>query len=163
MCAKERTRPIIFVVHSLGGLVAREAMIELNRHLNLYPGLDLRYCGLLFLATPHSGVVLADWNPYLVQFSELMGIRGRELTQILQAFNKGSHVSKQDFKRLPYPVPYECLHETIKTKVGLRKKLVCTVCCLLFFLIPSDYRMTPAFDGSSKSPEKENGNVKTNL
>ncbi|KAK0642946.1 hypothetical protein B0T16DRAFT_174379 [Cercophora newfieldiana] len=123
---QERSRPIIFVCHSLGGLVAREAMIELGREPSLYPGLSLRHCGLLFLSTPHSGVTLADWTRYLVQFGELAGMRARDFTNMLESFNNSSRVSKRDFGRLPHVPPFECLYETRKMKVGGRKRLIVT-------------------------------------
>ncbi|KAK0614407.1 hypothetical protein B0T14DRAFT_570343 [Immersiella caudata] len=123
---QERSRPIIFVCHSLGGLVAREAMVELDREPKLYPGLNPRHCGLLFLATPHSGVTLADLNPYLVQLAEVAGIRARSFTNMLESFNHSSRTSKRDFGRLPHVPPYECLYETRKMKVGGRKKLIVT-------------------------------------
>ncbi|KAK0716270.1 hypothetical protein B0H67DRAFT_582752 [Lasiosphaeris hirsuta] len=121
---EERSRPIIFICHSLGGLVAREAMIELNRESKLYPGISLKYCGLLFLATPHSGVTLADWSVYLVQLAELTGIRARDFTKMLEAFNYSSRASKRDFGRLPYTPPHECLYETRKMRVGGSKKII---------------------------------------
>ncbi|KAI8632895.1 hypothetical protein F5Y19DRAFT_333118 [Xylariaceae sp. FL1651] len=122
---EERSRPIIFVCHSLGGLVAREAMVELNREPQLYEGLELKYCGLLFLATPHSGATLAVWNPYLVQLAELTGIRARDFTQILEAFNNSSRISKREFGRLNPQPPLECLYETREMKVaGLKRRIV---------------------------------------
>jgi hypothetical protein len=122
----ERSRPIIFVCHSLGGLVAREAMILLARDPHLYEGLELKHCGLLFLGTPHSGATPADWNPYLVQLSELAGLRSRDFTELLGSFNNQSRVSKREFGRLRPLPPYECVYETRRMKVGPREILIVT-------------------------------------
>ncbi|KAI1087205.1 hypothetical protein F5B19DRAFT_497612 [Rostrohypoxylon terebratum] len=128
---EERSRPIIFVCHSLGGLVAREAMLELNRDARLrksrlYDGLEPQYCGLLFLATPHSGSLLGIWNDYLIQLAQLSGLRARDFSQILGAFNGSSRISKRDFKLLDPPIPFECLYETRKMRVGAGKEIIVT-------------------------------------
>ncbi|KAJ2990949.1 hypothetical protein NUW58_g2706 [Xylaria curta] len=123
---KERSRPIVFVCHSLGGLVVREAMVELSREAQLYDGLDPKCCGLLFLATPHSGSLSAIWNGYLVQLAQLTGLRARDFIQILGAFNNSSRMSKRDFGRLEPPIPFECLYETRKMKAGGWKDIIVT-------------------------------------
>ncbi|XXH03079.1 hypothetical protein Hte_009469 [Hypoxylon texense] len=113
----ERSRPIIFVCHSLGGLVAREAMIRLGRNPQLYEGLDLKHCGLLFLATPHSGSNLAHWNTIFIQLAELAGMRSTALSNTLKSFNSSSMIAKEDFGLLDPIPPYECLYETRKIKI----------------------------------------------
>ncbi|KAI0103382.1 hypothetical protein GGR51DRAFT_524741 [Nemania sp. FL0031] len=122
----ERSRPIIFICHSLGGLVAREAMVELSREAYMYDGLEPKHCGLLFLATPHSGALSAIWNDYLVQLAQLVGLRARDFTQILGAFNNRSRISKRDFGRLEPPIPFEWLYETRRMKVGSWKDIIVT-------------------------------------
>ncbi|KAI0157959.1 hypothetical protein GGR52DRAFT_182175 [Hypoxylon sp. FL1284] len=122
--AAEKSRPIIFVCHSLGGIVAREAMIRLGRETQRYDGIDLKHCGLLFLATPHSGSQMADWDANLVQVAELVGIRGTVFSNALKSFNSGSMVAKEDFGLLNPLPPYECLYETRKTKVGVRMRTI---------------------------------------
>lgn len=57
------SRPIIFVAHSLGGLVCKEAIL-LSRHS---PELHLRavfdcVIGIIFMSTPHRGAWMADWS-----------------------------------------------------------------------------------------------------
>ena len=66
--SRERTnlavRPIIFVVHSLGGLVVKQALIEArkrmsNNHLhNIYTSA----CAVIFFGTPHRGSDSASWG-----------------------------------------------------------------------------------------------------
>ncbi|KAI0387075.1 hypothetical protein F5Y04DRAFT_242956 [Hypomontagnella monticulosa] len=129
--SEERSRPIIFVCHSLGGLVAREAMLELNRDARLrksrlYDGLEPQYCGLLFLATPHSGSLIGIWNDYLIQLAQLSGLRAHDFSQILGAFNGSSRISKRDFGLLDPPIPFECLYETRKMRVGAGKEIIVT-------------------------------------
>ncbi|KAI1326333.1 hypothetical protein F5Y16DRAFT_234913 [Xylariaceae sp. FL0255] len=129
--SQERSRPTIFVCHSLGGLIAREAMVELNRDVSqrksrLYDGLDPSLCGLLFMATPHSGSLMGVWNDYLIQLAQLTGLRAREFSQVLGAFNRSSRISKRDFELLDPPIPYECLYETRKMRVGFKEAIIVT-------------------------------------
>ena len=46
--------PIIFVAHSMGGLVVKKAYI-LGKHGDKYAGIISRVHGIVFLATPHRG------------------------------------------------------------------------------------------------------------
>ncbi|KAI9904940.1 hypothetical protein N3K66_001469 [Trichothecium roseum] len=114
----EKTRPIIFICHSLGGLVVREAMVRLHSAPGSYPSLDVRLCGLLFLSTPHSGSAAADWNSYLVELAQNIGkTRARAVTTLLGSFNDESRKTKERFGLISPAPPYVCLGETRATKV----------------------------------------------
>jgi hypothetical protein len=53
-------RPLIFIVHSLGGLVVKELLRTAHTQNNpAWKQISARTTGILFLATPHSGAVLA--------------------------------------------------------------------------------------------------------
>lgn len=61
-CSHAASRPLIFVVHSLGGLVCKEAIL-LSRN-NPEPHLrGIFDCtkGIVFMGTPHRGSWMADW------------------------------------------------------------------------------------------------------
>ncbi|KAJ4319205.1 hypothetical protein N0V84_006487 [Fusarium piperis] len=62
--AEEAQRPIIFVCHSLGGIVFKQAFVRAHE-LARYD--DVRRCtrGVLFLGTPHRGSDLASWGTML--------------------------------------------------------------------------------------------------
>ena len=71
LCANRRIqkaaeRPLIFVAHSLGGLVVKRALIysseihsEKSEHLR---SIFVSTYGLLFLGTPHGGSDIAEWD-----------------------------------------------------------------------------------------------------
>jgi hypothetical protein len=96
-------------------------MIQLGRDPDRHEGISLKQCGLLFLATPHSGATAADTNPYLTQLAELAGFRTVAITRLLEAFNTNSVIAKRDFGRLQPAPPYICVYETRFTPVGGRK------------------------------------------
>lgn len=62
-------RPLIFVVHSLGGLVVKRMLIHSNEstHVNQerLRSIFISTYGILFLGTPHNGSDLAKWGSML--------------------------------------------------------------------------------------------------
>lgn len=62
-------RPIIFVAHSLGGLIVKRALIASSdisgpktEHLR---SIYISTYGILFMGTPHKGADVAQWGSYL--------------------------------------------------------------------------------------------------
>ncbi|RMZ78821.1 hypothetical protein DV738_g3687, partial [Chaetothyriales sp. CBS 135597] len=70
---KALERPIIFICHSLGGLVVKRALIysRESRHQNLerHRSVYVATYGILFLGTPHTGSDLAKWGLLLERIS----------------------------------------------------------------------------------------------
>jgi hypothetical protein len=88
-------------------------------------GLKLKHCGLLTLATPHSGTVQGNWNNFLLLFVKGGGVsRGQVFTQLLSAFNQASVNAQEQFAALNPVPPVACLYETQKTNVAGTGKLV---------------------------------------
>jgi hypothetical protein len=94
-----------------------KAMIRLNAHPERYNGLRIENCGLLFLGTPHSGTVQADWNAFIDGLLAVGGIR-TELLKELKSFNEFSVESKDGFASIAAKPPYFCIHETRMVKVA---------------------------------------------
>jgi hypothetical protein len=89
---KGRTRPIIFVAHSLGGIVVKKVGFCCTYQLNLseYSLLssqalilahenDLHYgdilsstIGVVFMGTPHRGVTIVDWTAFFRNAMQVM-------------------------------------------------------------------------------------------
>ncbi|KAH8881986.1 hypothetical protein GQ53DRAFT_753979 [Thozetella sp. PMI_491] len=99
-------------------------MIRLHQFPEEHHGLDLSLCGILFMSTPHSGAIAADWNDYLVEVASHGGLRARDMTRLLGAFNNESRRSKELFGRIRPLPPFICLYETRKTQVAGLAKLV---------------------------------------
>ncbi|KAE9364446.1 hypothetical protein N431DRAFT_563751 [Stipitochalara longipes BDJ] len=121
----ERKRPIIFVCHSLGGIVAREAMVRLDAHAEKYTGIRIENCGLLFLGTPHSGTTLADWNIFLSGIAAVGGVRTDVIAK-LRSFNGFGVESKEAFSSIKNRPPHYCLCETRLINIGGSSALVVT-------------------------------------
>ncbi|KAL2199927.1 P-loop containing nucleoside triphosphate hydrolase protein [Corynascus similis CBS 632.67] len=83
-------RPIIFVCHSLGGLVCEDALFTSRQRTepHLYNVLRLTR-GIAFLGTPHHGSGLARWAELL---SRSIGIIKQTNTQIIEVLKRDSEV-----------------------------------------------------------------------
>jgi PGAP1-like protein len=111
-------RPIILVCHSLGGIVARKAIILLNKFPNKFKGISIANCALLFLSTPHSGSAEADYPKFLTSVLEsVTGLRSDAIIKELQSFNSSSVEDIEAFQHMANIPPFECLCEGTKTKI----------------------------------------------
>ncbi|ORX93581.1 Alpha/Beta hydrolase protein [Clohesyomyces aquaticus] len=122
-------RPLLFVAHSLGGLVVRFAAAELHNNANKYNTLCIRDCGFLFLATPHLGSTQADWGPLaLVPAETFLGKRARKiLTGLSTNLNGALRTNLDHWSNIiaAYAPPIRCFAEGSKTYVvNLRLKKI---------------------------------------
>ncbi|KAF5659795.1 hypothetical protein FCIRC_12351 [Fusarium circinatum] len=104
---KEQKRPLLFVSHSLGGLVVRK-------------------CAIVFLATPHSGSTKADWSNFLVATANLIGGVRQETVKILQSFNTASVWDTAAFLGLDPCPPFRCYAEGAMMDVKGTHQLIVT-------------------------------------
>ncbi|TVY44186.1 Protein SERAC1 [Lachnellula subtilissima] len=83
-----RQRPLLFIAHSLGGLVCEQALLccrEEDRNLeNVFQSTR----GILFMGTPHAGSDLADWGYRLAKFlNVIQGTNSLILDPLRQKFD----------------------------------------------------------------------------
>lgn len=69
-------RPLIFVAHSLGGLLVKDAIIESRKHSpQTVARMVFQRChAIMFFGTPHLGSGLADWGVLLSNIVEALGV-----------------------------------------------------------------------------------------
>ncbi|KAH7322547.1 hypothetical protein B0I35DRAFT_425961 [Stachybotrys elegans] len=58
----EQQRPIVFICHSLGGIVFKQAVIKAHEQNNFFANILDNIRGVVFFATPHRGSDLATWD-----------------------------------------------------------------------------------------------------
>nr|AAS80314.1 SesB [Fusarium haematococcum] len=88
-CSNASSRPLVFVAHSLGGLVCKEAIL-LSRN-NPEPHLrGIFDCtkGIVFLGTPHRGSWMADWASIPASALGIVKSINNSLLEILETDNK---------------------------------------------------------------------------
>ncbi|ROV90962.1 hypothetical protein VSDG_07735 [Cytospora chrysosperma] len=62
LCSNASTRPLIFIAHSLGGLVCKEAILLSRNNPEAHlRGLFEFVKGIIFMGTPHKGSWMSDW------------------------------------------------------------------------------------------------------
>ncbi|RAH78649.1 putative ribonuclease p/mrp subunit [Aspergillus japonicus CBS 114.51] len=120
-----RTRPLVFIAHSLGGLVVQKALTMARESRNSdwhLRCLETYTIGLLFLGTPHRGASLATWGERLARVlnivkpvnSQILGLlepRSRELLEMRRSFHNLLERRKEEGAR----VRIVCFYETIPT------------------------------------------------
>ncbi|KAI0026033.1 putative SesB-related regulatory protein [Xylariomycetidae sp. FL0641] len=115
-------RPIIFVMHSLGGLVVKDALLSSStspeRHLQqVYDSTR----GLLFLGTPHSGVSLASVAERLIRVVNgsskanlhILKVLKRD-SEVLSRIQSGFHALLRAQQRIAsHPLEITCFYEEL--------------------------------------------------
>lgn len=97
-----RQRPIIFVAHSLGGLVVKQALIEARKQsyepdlLNIYDSTH----AIIFFGTPHRGSDLASWGLLLSAIAEAVQLDTS--SAVLRDLDPTSGSSKLEEMRLDF-------------------------------------------------------------
>ncbi|QDS77953.1 hypothetical protein FKW77_001558 [Venturia effusa] len=69
------SRPLIFICHSMGGLVVKQALVELRLHEPAYPDIQSFIKAIFFLSTPHRGSDVTEWAELLAHLGEFVTLR----------------------------------------------------------------------------------------
>ncbi|KAL9624980.1 MAG: hypothetical protein Q9160_000709 [Pyrenula sp. 1 TL-2023] len=94
------SRPLVFVAHSLGGIIVKEALIEGQKQGVYDPAKDVsRHCpAIVFFGTPHRGSNAASWGLMLSRIAQAVMFDTN--TAILTDLNPSSGSSKlEDIER----------------------------------------------------------------
>ena len=79
------SRPIIFVAHSLGGLVCKHALLlSRNKAETHLKSISIHTKGIMFLGTPHGGSWMADWARIPASALGLVKSTNKSLLKILE-------------------------------------------------------------------------------
>lgn len=124
--ADERDRPLILLCHSMGGLVARKAVVRLYHFPNKFKHLNIEHIGMMFLSTPHSGSQAADWRPFIIALGEVVGLRGKPIVNQLSSFNPASVDDSESFSIMEKAPKFHCFCESAKTDGSERNVCNCT-------------------------------------
>jgi len=113
-------RPLIFVCHSLGGLVVKEALI-LSLHDQRYKNIREMTSAIIFLGTPHEGSDHASPMASLEKMANWATWRSNastELTKELQTYSSTTRRINRTFMREPSRnIELVCFYETVETRL----------------------------------------------
>ncbi|UKZ73695.1 hypothetical protein TrVFT333_001345 [Trichoderma virens FT-333] len=62
---QEKNRPLIFVCHSLGGIVVKKALVLAHELNHQYHNIVTSTIGIVFMGTPHRGADIVNWTSFL--------------------------------------------------------------------------------------------------
>ncbi|KAL8723929.1 MAG: hypothetical protein Q9181_007073 [Wetmoreana brouardii] len=124
---KALERPIIFVAHSLGGIVVKRALIYSAGKRGTKTGhlrsIFVSTYGIMFLATPHYGSDPTRWNSWLENICSALLLNGPTNTpqQLVDALKPNSETLQnidRQFIEITDQFQIYYFHETKKTKLG---------------------------------------------
>ncbi|RAH53713.1 hypothetical protein BO85DRAFT_491837 [Aspergillus piperis CBS 112811] len=92
------SRPIIFVAHSLGGLVCKKAILSSRNNPDIHLQNVFKYtAGVIFMGTPHQGSWMAKWATIPATALGLVKSTNKLLLDILQTDNQFLQSIQNDF------------------------------------------------------------------
>jgi hypothetical protein len=113
--AKPQIKPLIFIAHSLGGLVVKEAIIQMKRDKNQQALLDSIY-GALFFGVPNQGMEIASLFPM---------VKDQPNQALLHSLGKESQILRNQCREFPKAFDYQdseiiCFYETEMSPTAAR-------------------------------------------
>jgi pimeloyl-ACP methyl ester carboxylesterase len=110
-------RPIIFIAHSLGGLVCEAALTLSDKRSDL-GSILASTLGIIFLGTPHSGSDLANWGVKVAQYVNIFRGVNSDVLRNLQPGSSDVQQVEDDFQHLLRREAVEmnvfCFYEELK-------------------------------------------------
>jgi hypothetical protein len=92
------SRPLIFVAHSLGGLVCKKAILLSRNELDSYHRNIFDYTkGIVFMGTPHKGSWMAEWAEVPAKALGLVKSTNKSLLEILEPNDQLIEAIQLDF------------------------------------------------------------------
>ncbi|KAK2608988.1 hypothetical protein QQS21_002468 [Conoideocrella luteorostrata] len=135
--------PIVFVAHSMGGLVAKQAFLCAHSGVgtsNLYS----RIRGMIFLATPHQG---SDWPKFVENVLQI-----NSLSRYIKNLSRGSESLmkiNEEFERLAHHLQLWSFHELRSTPVPKGSSFKILVVDPSLARINADHRQICKFNSRS--------------
>ncbi|KAF8234302.1 hypothetical protein L208DRAFT_1262445, partial [Tricholoma matsutake] len=116
-------RPIIFVAHSLGGIVLKDTLIHADKHeYASYKAIERSTYGILFLGTPHQGTAAVDLATLILR---ILPVGSNIILSDLGLQNKVLQQQQDQYNQIGPRYATKCYYEMHPTELPLGKmKLV---------------------------------------
>ena len=119
-----QTRTVLFVAHSLGGLVTKQALIHSrNNHEQFLRQIEANTIGIVFLGVPHFGADLASWGSFVAQTVRLFKQANKDIVRILEpgsevlrSLGTGFHNILEFRKKEQSEIWITCFYEELPVK-----------------------------------------------
>jgi hypothetical protein len=116
---RNSTRPIIFIAHSLGGLVVEQALLISRNSNDQDLNLILTYTfAIAFMGAPHGGSGLADWGSVLTRMFSFIAPTNRDIVKALERDSETLAAVEEDFQQMLMGKRIEvfCFYESNETR-----------------------------------------------
>ncbi|KAL4746553.1 hypothetical protein BDW72DRAFT_197586 [Aspergillus terricola var. indicus] len=98
---RKRTRPILFIAHSLGGLVVQQALTAArDSRADYLRDIETHTIGICFLGTPHRGANLATWGERFARMFNIFKPVNYQIVSLLEPRSKALHEMRRAFYNL---------------------------------------------------------------
>ena len=115
-------RPIIFVVHSMGGLVFKKAVMQ-GHNDDEFKGLISQVKAVLFLSTPHRGTNLAETLNRILSVSIFNHTPKRYISELMQNSPFIEDINEEFRKHAPMLQIFS-FYETLETAIGPKRVMI---------------------------------------
>lgn len=140
-------RPIVFIAHSLGGLVCEEALVLSDKRQDLQSILT-NTLGIIFIGTPHGGSYLASWGATIAKYMTIFRGTNREILQNLQPGSSDLQRVEEDFQHMlrrdNINLKVYCFYEALKMNDTIGK------------IVESESAKLAAYDNCSVNADHRN-------
>lgn len=129
--------PILFICHSLGGLVLKQLIVLAGQSPSIYDAIRQNILGLVFLATPHRGSDKANLLSVLTRLSDLLPTAKstksywvkdlKEHSRTVEGLVKAFKAWLEELHKQGRILPIRSFWETERLQKG--KIMVCSGCC----------------------------------
>jgi pimeloyl-ACP methyl ester carboxylesterase len=113
--------PLIFVAHSMGGLIIKEAYMQ-GQHDPEYEDIIKSICAITFLATPHRGTQLAQTLNRILQSS--MVTNSKQYVADLASNSLTLQKLNEQFRHIAPRLDIVSFYETQPTAIGLKNNRI---------------------------------------
>jgi hypothetical protein len=95
-----RNRPVIFIAHSLGGLVCEQALLICGEGERNLEKVFQSTLGIIFMGTPHGGADLANWGYTLATYLNVIRKTNSAILGVLRQKSELLTAIQQQFQQL---------------------------------------------------------------
>lgn len=113
----ENKRPLIFIAHSLGGIIVKKAMIIAHERSSIYGTVLNSVRALVLFGVPHRGSDLAYWSTFAARLLNTVQLGLRTNTSFVEALARNSQTFtdiSQSFIERAAPLKIRTFYETEK-------------------------------------------------
>ncbi|KAL4907100.1 hypothetical protein BDW74DRAFT_189665 [Aspergillus multicolor] len=93
-----RMRPLLFIAHSLGGLVVQQALVAAREsRIEYIREIETHTMGICFLGTPHRGANLATWAERFTRMFNIFRPANHQIVSLLKRQSRALHEMRRSF------------------------------------------------------------------